>query len=136
MILVDSSAWIEFDRETNSTLDRAVTRLIRSGGAEIAVTEPILMEVLAGARDARRELDLRRLLTSFSWLPADAVADFAGAARIYRECRSRAVTPRGLVDCIIANVAIRTGAEILAADRDFVAIAKVVPIRLHRTSRR
>jgi predicted nucleic acid-binding protein len=46
------------------------------------------------------------------------------------------MAPRGLVDCIIANVALRSGAEVLAAERDFAAMAQVVPIRLHRSGRR
>jgi predicted nucleic acid-binding protein len=96
----------------------------------IAVSEPILMEVLAGARSGRRVEDLRRLLTSFGWVPFDAVADFEGAASVYRNCRTAGVTPRGLIDCMIAAIAIRSGADLLAIDGDFVQMAAVVPLRL------
>ena len=130
MILVDSSAWVEFDRATGSSTDRAVTKLIREGGINLAVSEPILMEVLAGGTDDRRRGDLRRLLTAFEWIPCDPVADFEAAAKIYRSCRSVGVTPRGLIDCMIAAVAIRSGAELLTADHDFAAIARVVPLQL------
>lgn len=132
MILVDTSAWVEYDRATGSDLDRRLTGLISEGGAELAVTKPVLMEVLAGARDERREQDLRNLLTSFGWIAADAIADFDGAARVYRRCRTNGVTPRGLIDCMIANVAIRSGAAVLAADRDFGEIARILPLRLDR----
>lgn len=87
------------------------------------------MEVLAGARDSKRAHELRRLLTSFEWIPAESVADFEGASTIYRSCRAAGVTPRGLIDCMIVNIAIRSGAELLAADRDFEKIATVVPLR-------
>lgn len=134
MILVDSSAWVEFDRGTGSPVDHRLAALIAGGGAEtsnaVGVTEPVLMEVLAGARDARRHDDLRRLLTSFVWLPADAVTDFEAAARIYRSCRAAGITPRGLIDCMIAAIALRSGARLLAADRDFEQIATVVPLQL------
>jgi Arc/MetJ family transcription regulator len=40
------------------------------------------------------------------------------------------VTPRGLVDCLIAAVALRTGAAVLAADEDLRVIATVVPMSL------
>ena len=56
MILVDTSAWVEFDRATTSPADRRLTELI-AGDGPIAVTEPIIMEVVAGARDAAREHD-------------------------------------------------------------------------------
>lgn len=132
MILVDTSAWVEYDRATGSPVDRRLTALISDGGG-IAVTEPVLMEVLAGARDERRHHDLRRLLTSFAWIPTDAVADFEGAARIYRSCRAVGITPRGLIDCMIVNVAIRSDVALLAADRDVEQMASVVPLRLDAT---
>lgn len=130
MILVDTSAWVEYDRATNSQIDRRLTELISEGGQEVAVSEPVLMEVLAGARNERRHFDLRRLLTTFSWIPADPVADFEGAAVIYRSCRLAGFTPRGLIDCMIVNIAIRSGSSLLTADRDFQQIASVVPLRL------
>lgn len=133
MILVDTSAWVEYDRATGSTTDRRLTTLIRSGGAQIAVTEPVLMEVTAGARDDRREHDLRRLLTSFEWVPVDPVSDFEAAARLYRRCRRSGVTPRGLLDCMIATIAIRADAELLAVDGDFARMAAVCPLQLDQT---
>jgi predicted nucleic acid-binding protein len=129
VILADTSAWIEYDRATGSAVDARISELIRGGGA-LAVTEPVMMEVLAGARDDRREADLRRLLLRFAWLPFDAAADFDGAVRIYRRCRSVGVTPRGLVDCMIASVAWRAGASLLAHDVDLSRIAQVAGIIL------
>jgi len=111
-----------------------MTSLIAEGGHDLAVTEPVLMEVLAGAKDEQRHSDLERLLKSFRWLAADPVADFAGAARTYRACRASGVTPRGLIDCMIAGIAIRTGAELLAADRDFADMARVIPLRLAQSA--
>ncbi len=130
MILVDTSAWVEYDRATGSAIDTKLTELLRAGGSDIAVTEPILMEVLAGAATDRDAKQLRRLLTSFQWAPVDAVADFEGASKVYRSCRDAGITPRGLIDCMIASVTIRTGCELLTADRDFTAMAKVLPLRL------
>lgn len=128
MILVETSAWVEYDRATGSTVDRRLTELI-TAGADIAVTEPVLMEVLAGARDDSSWSQLRRLLTSFRWIAADPVVDFEGAARVYRSCRAAGITPRGLIDCMIASIALRTDSPVLTVDRDFVQIADVMPLR-------
>jgi len=49
MILPDTSAWVEFDGATGSAVDRRLTDLIAEGGP-LAVTEPVVTEVLAGAR--------------------------------------------------------------------------------------
>jgi predicted nucleic acid-binding protein len=129
VILVDTSAWVEFDRATGSAVDRRVTDLIASDGP-IAVTEPVVMEVLAGARSEARERDLRRLLSRFALVRFDPVADFDGAARVYRRCRARGVSPRGLVDCMIAAVALRAEAALLAWDRDLEAVASVLGLPL------
>lgn len=129
MILADTSAWVEYDRATGSAVDDRLTELIRDDGP-LAVTEPVLMEVMAGARDDRREEALRRLLLRFDLLSFDAAADFDAAARIYRRCRREGVTPRGMVDCLIASVARRNDATLLAHDLDLSRIARVTGIDL------
>lgn len=133
MILADTSAWVEYDRATDSAVDRRLTGLIRDEGP-VAVTEPVIMEVVAGARNARRESDLRRLLMRFELLGFDVAADFDAATAIYRRCRRAGVTPRGLIDCMIASVAQRHEATLLAADADLGRIALAVGIDLDRAS--
>lgn len=133
MILADTSAWVEYDRATGSPVDQRLADLIRQDGP-LAVTEPVLMEVMAGARDDQREAALRRMLLRFDLLAFDAVADFEAAARIYRRCRREGVTPRGMVDCLIASVARRHEATLLAQDGDLSRVARVVGIDLDPAS--
>ena len=133
MILADTSAWVEYDRATGSAVDRRLAELIETAGP-VAVTEPVVMEVLAGARDDRRGSELRRLLLRFTLLRFDAVADFDGAVRIYRRCRAAGVTPRGMVDCMIAAVAWRREAVLLAHDADLDRVARVVGIAIDEAS--
>ena len=92
------------------------------------------MEVLAGARSEERASDLRRLLLRFDLLGFDPAADFDAAARIYRTCRRAGVTPRGIVDCMIASVAMRHNATLLAADADLTRVAGVVGIVMDEAS--
>lgn len=124
---------MEYDRATGGAVDRRMTELIRDEGP-LAVTEPVLMEVMAGARDDQRERDLRRLLLRFDLLAFDTAADFDAAARIYRRCLRDGVTPRGMVDCLIAAVARRHEATLLAQDADVSRIARVVGIELDQAS--
>lgn len=134
MILVDSSVWVEYDRATGSPPHLRLRELIETDGP-IAVTEPVIMEVLAGARDDRREADLRRLMGHFELLSFDAVSDFNGAVAIYRRCRSAGVTPRGMIDCMIAAVAWRRGATLLAHDADMDRVARIVDLKLDELPR-
>jgi hypothetical protein len=100
----------------------------------LAVTEPVIMEVVAGARTDDRETDLRRLLLRFHLLIFDVAADFDAAASIYRRCRRAGVTPRGMIDCMIASVAHRHHATLLAADVDLSRVADIVGIDLDEAS--
>jgi predicted nucleic acid-binding protein len=133
VILADTSAWIEYDRATGSAVDRRLTELI-SDQAALGVTEPVIMEVLAGARSDEKGADLRRLLLRFDLLRFDPASDFDAAAQIYRTCRRAGVTPRGMVDCMIASVAKRYAASLLAYDADLSRIAQIVSIEMDAVS--
>ena len=129
MILVDSSAWVEFLRATGSTAHLRVRSALQEG-AEMASTDVIVMEILAGAHDDADRDRLRRLLYGLKFLAVDGPADYERAAELYRLCRSGGETPRKLTDCLIATVAIRNDAELLCEDANFLAIARHAPLRL------
>jgi len=131
MIVVDSSAWIEFLRDTGSPVCNAVDRLL---DADLAVCDAISMEILAGARDDHHLSQLRGLINRATMLPTTP-ADFDEAAALYRICRRRRETVRKLIDCLIAAVAIRAGAELLHADVDFAALERHTELRSHTDSR-
>ncbi len=133
MILADTSAWVEYDRATGSRVDQRLVELI-SENRPLAVTEPVIMEILAGARTDKDESDLRRLLLRFPLLSFDAAIDFEAAARIYRQCRRGGVTPRGMVDCMIASVAYRHGVSLLTYDIDLSRVANIAQITLDDAS--
>ena len=133
MILADTSAWVEFDRATGSEVDRRLTEIIATS-EPLGVTQPVIMELAAGARSDEREQDIRRLLGRFDLLNFDAVIDFDASVRIYRTCRRAGVTPRGMVDCTIAAIALRHGATLLAQDCDLTCVAAVMGIPLDATS--
>jgi len=125
VILIDSSAWIEFLRDTGSPASLRVDELL---GTEIAVCEPVWMEILTGARDDRHLSDLRRLLASATHLATHSV-DFEEAAALYRICRRQGETPRKMIDCLIAAIAIRSNVPLLHADTDFDVLARHTALR-------
>jgi hypothetical protein len=129
VILVDSSAWINLLRATDRPADRTLQRLLAEG-ADLAVTEPVLMEVLAGAQSPPEEEAIREQLTSFAFLSVGGVDAYEHAAEIFRVCRSHGETVRRLLDCLIAVPAIRAGAAVLHSDRDFDVIARHTPLEV------
>ncbi|MGA7705657.1 MAG: PIN domain nuclease [Solirubrobacteraceae bacterium] len=129
MILVDSSAWVEFLRSTGSAVHLRL-RTALEDSTELSSTDVIVMEILAGARDDSDRDRLRRLLYGCTFLAVDGPADYEYAAGLYRLCRRHGETPRKLTDCLIAAVAIRNDAELLCEDSDFEVIARYTPLRL------
>jgi len=127
--LVDTSAWIEFLRATGSAAHLALRAALERGD-ELACTDVVLMEILAGARDDREWDRLRRLVYGLEFHAVEGPTDYEQAAEIFRICRAGGETPRRLADCLIAAVAIRADTELLSADRDFEAIARHTPLRL------
>ena len=127
MTLIDTSAWIEFLRDTGSPVCNAVDRLLAD---DVAICDPIRMEILAGARDDAHLRQLRGLLARATVLPTSA-ADYESAAALYRACRRRGETVRKLVDCLIAAVAIREDVPVLHADADFDALARHTALQVH-----
>ncbi len=127
MIVIDTSAWIEFLRNTNSAICNTVDDLL---GDDIAITDAISMEILAGARDEHHLTQLRGLLARATVL-ATTPADYDLAAALYRTCRRNGETVRKLIDCLIAAVTIQSGAQILHADTDFDTLARHTPLQVH-----
>ncbi len=120
MILVDTSAWVEFLRDTGSSVCLRVDELLDE---EISTSDPIRMELLAGARDEQHLAQLRRLLARASLL-STTTADYDQAAALYRQCRTRGETVRKLIDCLIASVAICSESTILHCDADFDVLVR------------
>jgi predicted nucleic acid-binding protein len=100
-------------------------------GAELAVTEHVVLEVLAGARSQRHLRELRSQLLAFPVLQLEGLADYEEAAEIYRACRTQGETIRKLGDCLVAVPVIREGAELLHNDSDFDAIARHSELRIY-----
>ena len=126
--LADTSAWVAHFRGLETAVDRRLEELLAAGD-KVAVTDVIGMELLAGARDFQEEATLRDAIAGLTFLPVLAL-DWEDAAAIYRTCRRAGATVRNLTDCLIATVAIRHDAAVLADDRDFEIIARHVPLRL------
>ena len=94
VILIDTSEWVEFLRDTGSVVS---TRLDAELGGDIAICDAIRIEVLAGARDERHLEELQGLLARASVLPTEPV-HYDDAATLYRRCRRKGETVQRLIN--------------------------------------
>lgn len=127
MQLIDSSAWVEYLRDTNSRACNEVDRLWHARPDSVATTEPVVMELLSGATDQRVFGQIEKLTGGLRLLSVDSACDYRDAAIAYRAVRSNGHTVRKLLDCLIAAVAVRTGATVVHHDRDFDVLAAALP---------
>ena len=127
MILIDTSAWVEFLRNTGSMVCALVDESLSE---EVAIRHIVRMEILAGARHDSHLLNLRRLLARAVVIPTQT-ADYDDAAALYRRCRREGETVRKLVDCLIAAVAIRSGTPLLHSDIDFDVLARHTDLQVY-----
>jgi len=128
VILADTSAWVEFLRRTESETHVVMRVALRD--RQVATTPAVVMEVLAGPTSEQVALTLRRALVACRMLPVEGPGDFEEAAALYRACSRGGASVRGVVDCLIAAVAIRHEIPVLASDRDFEVIARHSRLRL------
>jgi predicted nucleic acid-binding protein len=131
MSLIDTSAWIEYLRQTGSRTNFEVRRMLNN---DAQICDVIRMEILAGARDQQHVAQLEKLLARATTIKTEPV-DYDNAAAIYRACRKLGVTIRAQIDCLIAAIAIRTNTKIIHHDSDFDAIAQVTKLKIHLVKR-
>jgi predicted nucleic acid-binding protein len=110
---------------------RLAREAIRAG-LPLGETDPVLCELTAGSPSARRAEELRALLLRGPMLAVAGLQDWEHAAQLYRTARSRGLTVRSSVDCLIAAVALRTESPVLTTDRDFHALAEVSDLLIER----
>jgi predicted nucleic acid-binding protein len=128
VILVDTSVWIDYFNGYGSAEADFLTFCIAEM-RPIVLAGLVLTETLQGVRDAQGAERATRALSAFELAPEFTRPDYEQAAAIYRTCRARGATPRSAIDCLIAQLCLRYGYELLTRDRDFEAIAKCFPLK-------
>jgi predicted nucleic acid-binding protein len=131
LILIDTSAFIEFLNQTGSHFDREIEMLI-SNDDDISVADIILTEILQGIKNDNEYNEIKRTLLSFPMYSLKDIYSYITAADIYRKCRKRGIAIRTTVDLLIAQIAIENNLILLHNDKDFDAIAQVSDLKIYR----
>lgn len=127
LVLVDTSVWIEYLRGTGSRAHLFVREQVGTG---LATTEPILMELLAGAASGAQTAAAERLMLGQHWLQVEPALDYRAAADIFQAARASGHQPRSLQDCLIAAIAVRTQTPVAHRDADYARIAAVTGLEV------
>jgi predicted nucleic acid-binding protein len=127
VILVDSSAWIEYFTAGRGSVATRLDDALRGDG-RVCIVDIVVAEVLQGFRNDRDFELARRTLGGVERLPL-SYTSHVNAARLFRRLRSRGVTPK-TIDCLVAQACLEFGAELLTSDADFHDIARHSRLRL------
>lgn len=122
MILVDTSAWVDFFNNVETPLTDLVARAARTG--RIVVGDLVYVEVLQGIRDDKRFDAIGRALSRYRMVSLSELPHATMAAANYRLLRKRGITIRGTIDVIIATWCIANDVPIIHNDRDMAVMER------------
>lgn len=113
-VLVDSSAWIEYFRQTEGPVGDTVLRLL--GEDRIVLCGMVELELLQGIRPKERRM-LVELLQALTYVETER-RDFVAAGERLAQLRRQGITIPAS-DGLIAILCIRHQLRLLAVDRHF-----------------
>ena len=128
MIIVDTSAWIEYFRNGVPPVVQAVDAGLSRNF--VAIGDLIYCEVMQGI-GIKREQDM--ISSLFLALPKYEMVGFHHAeksAQHYRLLRSKGVTVRKTIDVLIATFCIENDFQLLHNDRDFDLMAPLLGLKI------
>jgi predicted nucleic acid-binding protein len=131
MVVVDTSAWIEYFRngipEIVETVDECLERDL------VGIGDLVYCEVVQGLR-IKSERD--KVMTLLQSLPHFDMVGFdvaEKAAENYRHLRQKGVTVRKTIDVIIGTFCAENNFEIVHNDRDFTLMAKHIDLKIYHS---
>ncbi|MBI2336797.1 MAG: PIN domain nuclease [Deltaproteobacteria bacterium] len=132
MVLVDTSVWVDFFRGIASKERKILHQLLESN-EEIGLCGLIKQEILQGVSNDLQYQKIKNYLENFIYFDFRDPEHFEMAATLYRNCRKKGKTPRKIIDCLIAAVAISNGLPVLHKDHDFDLIAQCNPLKIYNS---
>ena len=127
MVIVDTSAWIEYFREGDPRVANKVDLCLDQD--LVGIGDLVYCEVMQGIRSPRESREVSGLLLS---LPRFDMVGFNIAeksAANYRLLRSKGVTVRKTIDVLIGTFCAEHGLQLIHFDSDFDLMAKHIGLK-------
>ena len=128
MVIVDTSAWIEFFQDGDPIVAGKVDRCL--GQDLVGIGDLVYCEVMQGIRSSRERNRVSSLLLSLGRFELVGFRIAQKSAENYRLLRSRGVTVRKTIDVLIGTFCAERGFQLVHRDRDFDRMAPHIGLDL------
>jgi len=127
MYLVDTSVWIDFIRGKQTPVVSHLRHILKTGQAA-GISPVIYQEILQGSESEQHFDKFKHYFSELPfYYPRHSTDSYAQAAYLYFSCRSKGITIRSTIDCLIAQIAVEHSLILLHSDKDFERIAGIIP---------
>lgn len=120
---VDTSAWIEYFRNTSHPIVAVTRELVTA--ARVCLADVVVGELFHGARLPRERVILDEVAATIPVL-SGTPATWKMAGQVAAEARTRGKTLH-LIDCYLARLAIDHHVAVLTCDRHFETLQALLP---------
>jgi len=128
MVIIDTTVWIDYlggvENAQTEWLDEAQQRM------RLGLTDLILCELLQGVRGDAMFAQVRREMMRFEIFSTGGMEMAVASAQNFRTLRTKGITVRKTIDCLIATFCITGEHLLLHRDRDFDAFEQHLGLRV------
>ena len=128
MVIVDTSAWIEYFRGGIPEVAKKVDHCLEKD--LVGIGDLIYCEIIQGIRSARQRKQVSTLLLSLPQFDMVGFSIAEKSATNYRLLRSKGVTVRKTIDVLIGTFCTEHGYQIVHNDSDFDLMAKHIGLTI------
>lgn len=132
MILVDSSVWIDFFRNTSNASTNRLVECLQAGEATVGVADLVVFEVMRGFHQAADQARAKDLLLGLEIVEIGGLENALVAAQHYRELRLRGRMVRSPIDVLLASYCIAHGHFLLHREADFDVLETLRGLKVWR----
>ena len=130
MVIVDTSAWIEYFRDGAAGVVAAVDACLERD--LVGIGDLVYCEVVQGIRSKREREQVTGLFGSLPHFDMVGFAIADKAAANFRHLRSRGVTVRKTIDVLIGTFCAENGHQLVHNDRDFTLMAPHIGLAVYQ----
>ena len=117
MTIVETSVWVDYINDVSNPQTEWLEKSM--GVRQLGVTDLIFCEVLQGFSNETLFLRVRDELLKLGVYPTGGSDLALASAQNFRALRSKGITVRKTIDCLIATYCVRGGFSLLHRDRDY-----------------